>query len=165
MPPSPERGCGAAGEPEGALLARLQELLSVAGLLTARHGGQVAFQAAEGGGLHGRRHADTRHQQEQPAERAPRPYFWRLQQRLAAGGYRPTADGGGAAAAEGGAGLAPDDAAMLFRREVYEQVGLAELVGSQAREAPRPGFWPSVWQGPNSAPMLALPIRVCMRCL
>ena len=131
MPPSPERGCGAAGEPEGALLARLQELLSVAGLLRARPPGQVAFQAAEGAGLHGRRRRDTRHQQQQqqqPAERAPRPYFWRLQQRLAAG-YRPAADGG--APADGGAALAPEDAAMLFRRAVYEQVGPAELMGSQ----------------------------------
>lgn len=156
VPPSPKVhsvGSGDAGAGDAPLMQRLQDFLGVAGLVDlyehqqqhvrlrqqsgsgrvgysssarqARPGSRTAPQAQQGSGA-------------TPAAAAaagPRPYFWRLQQRLQAGGYRPGSSlgaGGGGGWAE--APVSDEDYALLFRRQVYDNVsGVAGSLGWAGR--------------------------------
>lgn len=144
VPPSPKVrsvGSGDAGAADAPLLQRLQDFLGVAGLVDPyeQQQQQVRLRRESGSGPvgYGSRERQARQaQQAQQQQRGgataaagaaagPRPYFWRLQQRLQAGGYRP--GGGWGAAAGGGGGLADgpvsdEDYALLFRRQVYDNV-------------------------------------------
>lgn len=147
VPPSPKVrsvGSGDAGAADAPLMQRLQDFLGVAGLvdpyehqqqhvrLRQQSGsGRVGYSASARQARPGGRTAQQA-QHAQPGSGAtsaaaalggPRPYFWRLQQRLQAGGYRP----GGSLGAAGGGGwaeapISDEDYALLFRRQVYDNV-------------------------------------------
>lgn len=147
MPPSPKlatagsrQGDGDAGLP---LLQRLQDFLGVAGLLDpyeqqqlgqerGRRGSSAAAPGAQrlrteaGSGRPGSRRGAqlaTAAASAGGASAGPRPYFWRLQQRLQAGAYRP---GGPAAGAAGEGPISEHDYVLLWRRQIYDQVGLTQ---------------------------------------
>ncbi len=137
MPPSPKVrsvGSGDAGVADAPLLQRLQDFLGVAGLVDPyeQQQQQVRLRQQSGSGRvgYGSRERQAQQAQQQRggaaaaagAAAGPRPYFWRLQQRL--GSYRP---GGGWGAAAGGSGLgegpvSDENYALLFRRQVYDNV-------------------------------------------
>lgn len=145
MPPSPKLAAVGSGDGDDSgggavLLQRLQDFLGVAGLLDPfqprqqrqqqqrRRRGQQGQQPASsavrlrtesGSGRSGRPGSAA------AAAPGPRPYFWRLQQRLQAGGYRPGGQLGGAtAAAVEERPVTEEDYVLLWRRQVYDQVRL-----------------------------------------
>ena len=147
VPPSPKVrsvGSGDAGAADAPLLQRLQDFLGVAGLVDPyeHQQQQVRLRRESGSGPVGYGSRERQARQAQQAQQAqqrqrggaaaaagaaagPRPYFWRLQQRLQAGGYRPGGGWGAAAGGGGGSGDGPvsdEDYALLFRRQVYDNV-------------------------------------------
>ena len=193
VPPSPKlRSVGsddAAAPYGGPLLQRLQDLLGGADLVDpyeqqqqqgrrlvqpqpgSARGGYGGGGDGSAGGASARQRAggaaDSRQQQQQQqqagAALAPRPYFWRLQQRLQAGAYRPEGSGGGPAgwgALQGGEpGAQPvteEDYVLLWRRQVYDQVrgrGLGSVGGTPAP--------PLACLYRDPAALLALPLAPC----
>lgn len=154
MPPSPKlqttagsgSGDGMAGGP---LLERLQEMLGVPGLLDPyalqqEHQGRHRLRTQSGSGRVGYGGRAQRAQVQGQAAAAavapsgPRPYFWRLQQRLQAGAYRPGSGGTGGAwgALLGGepaaAPVSEEDYVLLWRRQVYDNGLWAAPLGSEA---------------------------------
>ena len=171
VPPSPKLrsvGSGDAGAGDAPLLQRLQDFLGVAGLVDPYEQQQIHLRRESGSGRVGyaRQRPGSRAghgaQQQQggvataaAAAAGPRPYFWRLQQRLQAGGYRPgggwagTAGGGGGGGGEGP--VSEEDLALLFRRQVYDNVrsafrdGWLRGVLAAQRLSGKPGRWHSRW--------------------
>lgn len=152
VPPSPKLATAGSGQADGdgglPLLQRLQDFLGVAGLLDPYEQQQLGQERGRGSGGGGGGGAARRLRTEagsgrpgsrrgtQPSSTAaaaagggpagPRPYFWRLQQRLQAGAYRP--GGAAAGAGDGAAGEGPvseQDYVLLWRRQIYDQVGAA----------------------------------------
>lgn len=166
-------GDGGSGGDGAVLLQRLQDFLGVAGLLEPssqrqqqqqqgqrrRRGqqqgqqptaGHVRLRTESGSGRSGRpgtASTSTTAAAAAPSSAAPRPYFWRLQQRLQAGGYRPGALLGGVPAAADEGGADREDYVLLWRRQVYDQVCLGGGGGGCQR------FWQLVpWLGRAPAP-------------
>lgn len=164
VPPSPPKQAHASasvvGGGEAPLLQRLQEFLGVPGLAgpygrqqqhqeqRRRREGGVWTESGSGSSSYGSRQRAATQQGRAAGggapslapQQGPRPYFWRLQQLLQAGGYRP--DGGGDAAG-GDASISQEDYVLLWRRQVYDQGLWAEPLSSSSAAgsgaAPRAG--------------------------
>lgn len=156
VPPSPKlRSVGSAdGAGDAPLMQRLQDFLGVAGLLDPyelqqQQGGRPRQRLRQESGSGRTPYASARQQQrpgvapgsaaQAQAAQGPRPYFWRLQQRMQAGAYRP---GGGAGGQWGGlagelggsqGAVSDEDYVLLWRRQVYDQAsGFGAALSSEA---------------------------------
>ncbi|KAL4437117.1 hypothetical protein ABPG75_004256 [Micractinium tetrahymenae] len=153
VPPSPKLATAGSSQGDGdsglPLLQRLQDFLGVAGLLDPYEQQQLRQERGRGsGGSGGAQRLRTEAGSGRPGSRrgaapassaaagssqaGPRPYFWRLQQRLQAGAYRPGGIAGGTS--DGAAGDGPvseHDYVLLWRRQIYDQDLWAVPVGSE----------------------------------
>ena len=75
-----------------------------------------------GWGGHGGRQDPRQQEPQQSQQQGPRPYFFRLQQRLRAGGLRPGWGHELSTAREDDGPLTEEQAILLWRRQFYEQV-------------------------------------------
>lgn len=161
VPPSPKlvttgsrRDDADAGLP---LLQRLQDFLGVAGLLDPYEQQQLGQERGRGSGVGGgaaRRlrteagsgRPGSRHGAQPPGsapaagggQAGPRPYFWRLQQRLQAGAYRPGAAAAGVGGATAEGPVSEHDYVLLWRRQIYDQVRALGMHEPCSRLMPRP---------------------------